>query len=475
MIPNTLGSFHKFIVDLKMAARAIRLALRKKDPQARTPMSLQHFGRVLRSQSAFGRMMKQRKYTSFGGKAYFDLYMPGFPSLGFDRLLQQGLGQSDGAGANPRRFIANVDLAITGRCMFRCEHCYASEALLKKDIVSVDQWKGIIDGFQQVGVGVFGFVGGEPLLRFDDMLELCEYASRKSDVWTVTTGYGLTASKARALKDAGLQGAAVSLDHYLPEKHNEFRGNKKAFDEAVKGIALFGQAGIYPALAICSTRDMLEEDGLLKYLELAVELGAGAVQIVEPIRSGKYSKAAADVALTTTEILELQRQQRLYNTAKEYAHLPAITSRSSLEDSSIGGGCGAGGNSFIYVDPSGHLQPCPMLNVSTGNLVDDGFDRPFDRMRKLFPRQAAIGPQCPANTLADHIAEAHERTDTSPLPPDETDRLMQSFVDAPLAALAGGKLLASPWEPSVEGELPPRRESLRILRDDEAPAKASES
>ena len=197
----------------------------------------------------------------------------------------------------------------------------AADALDKHDTITVDQWKSIIDAVQRHGVGVISFVGGEPLIRFKDMVALCRHARAQSDVWTVTTGWGLSRDKAAELADAGLRGAAVSLDHYEPEKHNDFRRNKKAFDAAVRSIELFAGAGIFPALAICSTRDIVEGDGLYRFIELARELKVGFVQIVEPIRSGAYI-GDHDVALTEAELRKLQAFQREINTSTSLQGIP---------------------------------------------------------------------------------------------------------------------------------------------------------
>ena len=52
----------------------------------------------------------------------------------------------------------------------RCEHCYASHTLGKTETMTADQLLRIARDFQKIGVGVLAWEGGEPLLRFDDLL-----------------------------------------------------------------------------------------------------------------------------------------------------------------------------------------------------------------------------------------------------------------------------------------------------------------
>lgn len=121
---------------------------------------------------------------------------------------------------------------------------------------------------------------------------------------------------------------------------------------------------------------------------------------------------------------------RMVNTEPQYRDLPPVTVRSSTEDTKAFG-CGAGGNNFIHVDPHGNLLACPMLSMSTGNVVKDGFDVAMRRMRELFPHATAHGPECPGNLLRDPIHEAKTRTGKSVLPYEETQRIAAHFKTTP--------------------------------------------
>jgi MoaA/NifB/PqqE/SkfB family radical SAM enzyme len=462
--PRPIAGLEKILFNVRILGRVARLAVKNtgSGKVQREYPGEKGLGAFMRSFLTVFRMLKQRKYVNFRDKVFFELYAPRFPSEHADRMLEATVLNLTADPTGKRGFIPNLDIAITARCMFRCEHCYAADALDKKDTITVDQWKSVIDSFQAHGVGVISFVGGEPLIRFKDMVTLCRHARTRSDVWTVTTGWGLNREKATELADAGLVGAAVSLDHFDPDKHNEFRRNPKAYDAAVKSLALFADAGILPALAICATRDIVEGDGLYRFLELAKELKVGFVQIVEPIRSGEYL-GSHDVALTEEELRKLQQFQRDINQSDRYQAYPSVVTRSSVEDSDIGVGCGAGGNTFLYVDPRGNLQPCPVLNITSGNVFEDGFDTALTRMQEMFPHPIANGPICPANALYHHIAEARERSGGKlPIPYAEAKKICGGFAGAALPPLYGGKLGAR----SALSRLPSQDDVKRLIPAD---------
>ena len=431
MLPDGLSGLRKWGADAKIAASALRVLYEERDafrnlkgPQFEAKQELKRF-------TAFYKFISEKKYAEFNGRIFWDMYVPSYPGPIFDRMMAAnfwGIERSEES-----KFIATVDIAITDACMFRCEHCYASEALGKKNDITLENWLAIIDRFQEIGAGAFSFVGGEPLLRFDELCQVLERARGKSDLWMVATGFGLTYAKAEKLAQSGLTAAAVSLDHWDPDKHNTFRKSPKAFDEAAKAVALFNQAGVFPCMVVTATRDVIAEGGLEKYLELAKHLGAGIVEVFDPIAAGAYI-GEPQARLTAEELNDMQDWQAKINTAPEYRHLPAVSTRATIEDSDAFG-CGAGGNNFIHVDPSGNLVPCPMLSMSTGNIIEEGFDVPMKRMRELFPHATAHGPICPANALRDDILEAKVRTGNHMLPYEETKRLVSHFRNTKLPVL----------------------------------------
>ena len=78
------------------------------------------------------------------------------------------------AGRSPRdaRFLPSLVISITKKCPYRCEHCYAIKSLGSRDTISVQQMLGVVRQMQQRGLGVIAWEGGEPLLRFDDLVTM---------------------------------------------------------------------------------------------------------------------------------------------------------------------------------------------------------------------------------------------------------------------------------------------------------------
>jgi MoaA/NifB/PqqE/SkfB family radical SAM enzyme len=207
------------------------------------------------------------------------------------------------------------------------------------------------------------------------------------------------------------------------------RRNPAAFEHAAAAIPLFREAGVFPALTSCATHDLIADDGLFRYLDLARELGAAVVKVLDPIQAGQLL-SDTDASLSVAELDALRTFQRAANTRRCYRPHPAVSVRAltELRDTF---GCGAGGHSILHVNASGELQPCGYMGVSTGNLVREPFDEVLGRMRRLFPRPTGFDGSCPANELGAAIAEALSGGGQLPLPYEDTCRICAHFAHRP--------------------------------------------
>ncbi len=73
----------------------------------------------------------------------------------------------------PSRYIRTAHWSITGRCNYRCKHCYMSAPDAKLGELSHDEVMSIIDQFEQCGIMNVSLTGGEPLVR-KDFLEIVD-------------------------------------------------------------------------------------------------------------------------------------------------------------------------------------------------------------------------------------------------------------------------------------------------------------
>ena len=307
--------------------------------------------------------IKLIKYTKLGRQYSWAMYAPPFPSKELDRLLNKEIDFAlrDGMSANPLHFIF---LSITKKCPLNCEHCFEWDIMHRPEQLSLDNLKGIVSGFIEQGISSVFLSGGEPLSRYNDLLKLLEYASPHCKTWLFSSGYTLDESKAYALKQAGLTGAIISIDHFEEEAHNAFRRNPKSFERAINAVKNIKVAGLIPALSVCATKEFLSEENLHKYMEFAKSLGAVFVQFMEPVAEGRYKEQ--DVALNENQLALLSNFFRSFNEDEAKADYPTIIYQGYHQRKV---GCHGGGKRFLYVDSDGNIQACPFCPNKMGNAL----------------------------------------------------------------------------------------------------------
>lgn len=131
----------------------------------------------------------------------------------------------------------------TRTCNLKCRHCYAdSHNKIYKEELNTEEAKKFIYDLHLFRVPVILFSGGEPLLR-KDLFELISYATQNNIRSTISTnGTIIDKDTANMLKKCGVGYVGISLDG-IGERHDDFRGVKGSFDNALRGIRNCKEAG----------------------------------------------------------------------------------------------------------------------------------------------------------------------------------------------------------------------------------------
>src|SRR5687767_14088537 len=101
---------------------------------------------------------------------------------------------------------------LTLRCDLACRHCGSRAGRARPDELDTAECLDLVRQMAELGVKEVTLIGGEAYLR-EDWLEILRASRARGMIATTTTGgRGMTAERARAAGEAGLQSASVSLD-----------------------------------------------------------------------------------------------------------------------------------------------------------------------------------------------------------------------------------------------------------------------
>jgi MoaA/NifB/PqqE/SkfB family radical SAM enzyme len=228
--------------------------------------------------------------------------------------------------------------------------------------LSLTHLKSIVNQFEEKGISSVFLTGGEPLSRYDDLLELVRYVSRKCQVWIFTSGFGLTEKRCAELKKAGLIGALVSIDHFDESHHNEFRGHQTSFSKAVDGVKNAQKAGLLTALSVCITREFVSKKNLKAYMDFAKELGVAFVQFFEPRLEGKFEKNGE--LLSAKQVQLVEEFFLTFNDDPKNVEYPTIIYQGYHQRRK---GCHGAGKRYLYIDSNGSINACPFCPNKIGN------------------------------------------------------------------------------------------------------------
>ncbi len=161
-------------------------------------------------------------------------------------------------------------IQMTDKCNARCPQCgMRVTEPFRRTRLSSDDIKRIIDSAAEKGVKVLSFTGGEPLLLFDDLIQLIHYAGRAGVefIRTGTNGFVFANSDrpgfrskvrrmAEALASTPLRNFWISIDSSVPSVHETMRGFPGIIAGIEKAIPIFHEAGLYPSANLGINRNI---------------------------------------------------------------------------------------------------------------------------------------------------------------------------------------------------------------------------
>ena len=346
---------------------------------------------------------------------------------------------------------------LTYRCPLHCVFCYNPVDFARQEAeLSTDDWLRVLREGREMGAVQLGLSGGEPLVRDD--LEVIVAEARRLGYYTnlLTSGVGLSAARAAALKAAGLEHVQLSFQDSTPEM-NDFLSHTKTFDLKNRVARIIKDQGWPMVMNVVIHRMNIEH--MDRIIEMAAELGA---EYLELANTQYYSWAYLnrDHLLPTHEQLreaeavtdrwraKLGDRMRIFFVAPDYHEGRAKK-------------CVNGwGNVFLTVAPDGTALPChtakmlPGLsfpNVREHSLRDIWFDSEgFNRYRGTgwmkepctsceFREQDLGGCRCQAFMLANDPAAADPVCVKSPHHQQVVEAVAQAATNAATAANAAAR------------------------------------
>jgi PqqA peptide cyclase len=277
---------------------------------------------------------------------------------------------------------------LTYRCPLHCVFCYNPVNFAQQDAeLTTDDWLRVLQQGRELGAVQLGLSGGEPLVRDD--LEIIVAEARRLGYYSnlLTSGVGLTAARAAALKAAGLDHVQLSFQDSTPEM-NDFLSHTKTFDLKNRVAKTIKDQGWPMVMNVVIHR--MNIDHMDRIIAMAAELGANYLELAN---TQYYSWAFVnrDHLLPTHAQLQAAEQVTQRWRDKLGDKMRILFVAPDYHEGRAKKCVNGWGNMFITVAPDGTALPChtakmlPGLafpNVNAHSLRDIWFDSEgFNRYR----------------------------------------------------------------------------------------------
>lgn len=287
-------------------------------------------------------------------------------------------------------YLQHAQIEITGCCNMHCKHCRAADEASKH--LTMEEINKILNFINKNREENFRITvsGGEPFIH-PQLVEIIENIKNNGieDIIITSNASLITDEKLKALDDLKIKNFCiqVSLDSVVPEKHDEFRGFKGAYDGAIKILKKIGEYdNIKSSIRMTVTHDTLHE--VERMIDMAFEMGVERVGIGAVIPVG----AGGSGSLTLSKDEKKEFLELLARKKKELGDKLDVTTEDPLKfnvkdspwnycepgcvvDKSFFGGCTAGVTGF-NVNAEGVVTPCavlfePIINIHDYDTVDE--------------------------------------------------------------------------------------------------------
>lgn len=225
-------------------------------------------------------------------------------SQGFVEACEEGCGISPEQQYRfyPNRFMQTIHWAITGKCNYRCRHCFMSAPEGQHGQLSHEAVMDIARQIGECGILRVSLTGGEPLLR-PDFLEIVEEITRQGSIITqlYTNGSLVTEEVLDGLSALG-QHPDVIMSFDGVGHHDWLRGVNGAERAADAAFRLCAAKGFTTQAQMCLHKNNLES--LRETVNYLASVGCGFIRVGHVNDIGDWRVHGKGTSLTQEEYLQ---------------------------------------------------------------------------------------------------------------------------------------------------------------------------
>ncbi len=261
---------------------------------------------------------------------------------------------------NREKYGCNIPWAIlldpTSACNLHCTGCWAAEYGNKLNL-TYDEIDDIIRQGKELGVYMYIYTGGEPLVRKKDLIALCQ---KHSDcIFLCFTNATLIDE---AFTDEMLRVRnfvpAISLEGF--ESATDERRGKGTYGKVISAIELLRRKHLIYGISACYTSANFDSITSEEFYDSLIAQGASFIWYFHYMPVG--NDAVPELLPTP------QQRKEIYHRIRRFRATKPLFAMDFQNDAEYVGGCIAGGRRYLHINANGDIDPCVFIHYSDSNI-----------------------------------------------------------------------------------------------------------
>jgi MoaA/NifB/PqqE/SkfB family radical SAM enzyme len=261
-----------------------------------------------------------------------------------------------------KTYGCNIPWAIlldpTSDCNLKCKGCWAADYgnHLQMDVATLDK---IINQGKALGIFIYIYSGGEPLIRKSDIIRLCE-KHHECIFSAFTNGTLIDEPFADEMLRVGNFVPAISVEG--TEEATDARRGQGTYQKLIKAMGILKRKRLLFGFSSCYTRQNPAVIGSEEYFDTLIAMGAKFGWLFTYMPVGM--DAIPELMVTP------EQREYMYRQVKQFRNTKPIFVMDFWNDGEYKNGCIAGGKSYLHINANGDIEPCAFIHYSDTNIRD---------------------------------------------------------------------------------------------------------
>ena len=260
------------------------------------------------------------------------------------------------------KYNCNAPWAIlldpTSACNLRCTGCWAAEYGYRLNLTFEDI-DSIIRQGKELGCYMYIYTGGEPLVRKEDIIRICE-AHPDCEFLSFTNGTLIDEAFAKEMLRVKNFVPAISLEGF--EEANDSRRGEGVFQKVMNAMDILRENKLAFGISVCYTSRNYNDVSSDEFYNKIIEKGALFVWYFHYMPVGQSA--------TPELMLKPEQRREMYHKIREFRGTKPIFGMDFQNDGEFVGGCIAGGRKYLHINAMGDVEPCVFIHYSNVNIHD---------------------------------------------------------------------------------------------------------